>query len=144
MKIATLGCRHRHDADFGIGKGSNDGLRISYRQDVHHRRGHPRRRLVVGPAPQTGQKILCRQLVAHGLIGGQDTGPDDRPVVIRAGVEQIIQIDRLMGAVKIADTEMDDTTGKFLRIIGGNGAVLATSCRVERDSLTVMMSRPGK
>ena len=33
---------------------------------------------------------------------------DDRPVVIAAGVEEIVEIDRLMRAMKIADAEMND------------------------------------
>src|SRR6185437_10301000 len=38
--------------------------------------------------------------------------PYDRPVMIAAGVEEIVEIDRLVGAVKIADADMNDAGAK--------------------------------
>ena len=55
-----------------------------------------------------GQPVLFPQFLPHGFVRRQDPGADDRPVMVAAGVEKIVEIDGLMGAMEIADTEMDD------------------------------------
>ena len=45
---------------------------------------------------------------AADLLAVEHAGADDRPVVVAAGIEQLVEIDGLMGAVEIADAEMQD------------------------------------
>ena len=55
-----------------------------------------------------GQPILLLELLAAGLLAVEDAGADDRPVVVEPGIEQVVEIDRLMRAVEVADAEMQD------------------------------------
>ena len=48
------------------------------------------------------------ELLAHGHVGLAHAGADDRPVAVAPGVEEVVEIDRLMGAMKIADADMDE------------------------------------
>ena len=41
-------------------------------------------------------------------VAVEHAGADERPVVVAPGIEQVVEIDRLMGAVEIADAEMHD------------------------------------
>ena len=68
-----------------------------------------------------GQPVLRHQLLAHGLVGLADAGADQGPVMIGAGGEEVVEIDGLMGAVEVADAEMDDAGGEGAPVIGGDG-----------------------
>ncbi len=60
-----------------------------------------------------GQPILRLQLLAHGFVGLAHAGADERPVVVEADVEQVVEIDGLVGAMEIADAEMHDAGGEI-------------------------------
>ncbi len=53
--------------------------------------------------------ILRGELGAHVDVVFAHAGADDRPVVIASRSEQIVEIDRLMGAVEIADADVNDS-----------------------------------
>ena len=48
------------------------------------------------------------EFFAAALLAVEHAGADHRPVVVAAGVEQVVEIDRLMRAMEIADAEMHD------------------------------------
>ena len=53
------------------------------------------------------QSCAC-ELLAHVDVGVAHARADERPVVVVAGVEQVVEIDRLMGAVEVADADVED------------------------------------
>ncbi len=54
------------------------------------------------------QPVLRLELFPHVDVGLAHAGADDRPIAIDPGIEQVVEIDRLMGAVKVADADMED------------------------------------
>lgn len=76
------------------------------------------------------QEILCGEFFAHHRIRRQDTRADDREVMVRSGVEEVVEINRLMGAVEIANAEMHDAGRKIVPAVGRNGCGLF--CFVKR------------
>ena len=80
--------------------------------EIHHRTGH------AGPArirpllDHRREPILRHQRIAHGTVGSADAGADDRPVMVAARIEEPIQIDRLMAAMEVADTDMQDAAAE--------------------------------
>ena len=52
------------------------------------------------------------ELLVDRHVGIAHPGADDRPVMIAAGVEEIVEIDCLVRAVKIADAKMNDAGAK--------------------------------
>jgi hypothetical protein len=54
---------------------------------------------------------------------------DDAPVQIAAPVEQLVQIDRHVGAVEIANAEMQDPGPDVLATINGQGCPVADVCQ---------------
>jgi hypothetical protein len=62
---------------------------------------------------------------------GITTGANDRPVQPMTLVEQVIKVDSLMGAVKVANPEMEDAGRQHDGIIGRNGGRMGdlTQCR---------------
>ena len=59
------------------------------------------------------QSCAC-ELVAARLLAVEHAGADERPVVVEAGIEQIVEIDRLVRAMEIADAEMQDAGASAL------------------------------
>jgi hypothetical protein len=80
---------------------------IADRQDVDHRCGDARRRLVVVLLDHRRQEILRRSFSRIASSDGS-TRRRQSPSRDPAGIEQIVEIDRLMGAVEIADAEVHD------------------------------------
>ncbi len=120
-EIAAFSDRHRNDADVRVRQRLDQGRDVAGGDDVDHRRGDAGSRPVIVLLDDGGQEILRLQLVAHGPVGRHHAGADDRPVMRLAGVEQVIEIDRLMSAVEVADPEMQDAGGQALGIIGRHG-----------------------
>lgn len=123
-EISTFRNRQRYDPGGRIRKLGRDHLRITDRQDVDHRPGHPCRRLVVVLFDDGRQEVLRGKLFAHDRIGRQDAGPDDRPIMILALVEQVVEIYGLMRPVEVADAEVDDTRCERRSLIGRDGSRL--------------------
>ena len=74
------------------------------------------------------QIVLSREDSAHPFVGRHDAGSNQRPVVIGAAVEQGVEVDRLVGAMKIPDAEMENARrelGTFVRrlshVVGKGG-----------------------
>ena len=63
-----------------------------------------------------------------------------RPVVVAAGVEQIVEIDRLMGAVEIADAEMHDARPQVGTVDSRTGDVCRASGASASDESFMLMS----
>jgi hypothetical protein len=67
------------------------------------------------------QPILATQRLAHQFVGVAHAGSDDRPVEVGAGVEQFVEINRLMGAMEIADADMKDARLELASRVSGRG-----------------------
>jgi hypothetical protein len=67
-----------------------------------------------------GQPVLFGKLFPSRLLAFEDAGPDDRPVVIVTRIEKIVEINRLMRPMEIADTEMQDAGAQAAPLIGRN------------------------
>ena len=55
-----------------------------------------------------GQPVLRLKDGAALLLALENAGTDQRPVMAEAEIEQVVKIDGLVGAVEVADTEMND------------------------------------
>jgi hypothetical protein len=96
--IAALGHGQRHDAQGCVVERIDDG------GGVRHSGG-----IRAGLQPHHGgEPVLRLKSAAHGLIARTDAGPEQRPIEIPAPVEQVVEIDRLMGTVEIADADVQD------------------------------------
>ena len=64
------------------------------------------------------QPILVFQL--RPAVGVRSLYPSayDRPVEAFAGIKQFVEIDRLMGAVEVTDTDMQDASAQVASFIG--------------------------
>ena len=141
-EVAALGDGQRDDADRRIGQPFDDGSGIAGHQEVDHDAGDARAHVAAVLLDHGGQPVLLLELVAADLLAVEHAGPDDRPVMVVAGVEQIVEIDRLMRAMEIADAEMHDAAVQ--RRCGRNAArrPWRAGCRaLPAESLTVMDSR---
>ena len=92
---------------------------------IDHRRGDAGGREIGFLLHDGGQPVLRRQIRAHAVIGLPHTGADQSPVMVEAEIEQIVEIDRLMGAMEIADAEMHDASPERAGIIGRHGGRLS-------------------
>ena len=54
------------------------------------------------------EQVLAGERVAHLDVVGRDAGADDGEVAVAAGVHQPVEIDLEMGAVEVADAEVED------------------------------------
>ena len=61
---------------------------------------------------------------AADLLAVEHAGADQRPVMIAAGVEEVVEIDGLMGAVEIADAEMQDAGAQIGAPVAGPATLL--------------------
>ena len=108
-EIAALGHGQRHDADRGICHRGNQ-RRVVFGDGgvVDHRADDLCRDTTGGKLDQGGQIVLRFKLVAHRAVIGPHTGADQRPILRQTLLHQLVQIPRLMGAVEIAQTDVDD------------------------------------
>jgi sugar phosphate isomerase/epimerase len=60
------------------------------------------------------QPVLREETLAHDLVTGLDARADDRPIAIHSGIEKPVQVVRLMRAMKIADSDVNDPGRQFL------------------------------
>ena len=69
--------------------------------------------------------LLSLALLLPLSLCAQVTDQVSGPVVVAAGIEQVVEIGRLMGTVKIADAEMQDAGRQSRAVVTGN---LNTGC----------------
>ncbi len=123
-EIAAFRDRHRDDSDFRIGERFDYRRGLADRQDINHRRRDTCGRPVVVLLHDGRQEILGGEFLTHRLVGRQDARTDDPPVMVESFVEQVVQVDGLVRAVKIADAEMQYARDEALRIIVWHGGRL--------------------
>ena len=85
-----------------------------------------------------GQPVLLLELVAADLLALEHAGADDRPVMAVAGIEQVVEIDRLVRAMEIADAEMHDAGASARRDRIAARRHWRQLARLSDESLTVM------
>ncbi len=107
-EIAALGDGQRDDADRRIRQSFDDRLRVAGHQEVGHATGDPGAHMAGILLDHRGQPILFLQLPAACLLAVEHARADDRPIMSEASIEQIVEINGLVRAVKIADAEMHD------------------------------------
>jgi hypothetical protein len=107
--IAALGHGQRHDAQGCVVERIDDGGGVlAHRDETGHAARHSGG-IRAGLQPHHGgEPVLRLKSAAHGLIARTDAGPEQRPIEIPAPVEQVVEIDRLMGTVEIADADVQD------------------------------------
>jgi hypothetical protein len=67
------------------------------------------------------QKVLCQELPAHSLVALANACTYDCPITVESEIEEIVEINGLMGSVEIADSDMKDACLELTPIITGNG-----------------------
>ena len=108
--VALLGDGQGHDARRGVGQQTHQAIALQRREDhVAHLTYHPRRDLVLTAFEHRVEAVLGSQLVDHGVRSLRD--PTDAPAGLVGGEGGILGEDGLVGAVKGADTEVDDADG---------------------------------
>ena len=115
--IAALGDRQRDDADLGPGERVEHRGDIAGLDEIDHRAGDARTSVVSASCSTTVVSQSCSPSFSRIVhVGVAHAGADDRPIVVAAGVEQIVEIDRLMRAMKIADADMNDAGAADRRV----------------------------
>ena len=118
--VAAFGDGQRDDANARVGQRFADRGEVSHRQEVDHRAGDAGARFVCLLLHHRGQVVLPQELFSHVGIVGAHAGADQRPVMVEPQVEQAVEIDRLVGAMKIADAEMHDTWRQRAALVAGH------------------------
>ena len=77
-------------------------------QKVDHRPDHPRRGPVGAQIDHRRQPVLRRQPAPLLGVEGLDPRADDRPVEIAALLEEPVQVEHLVGAMEVADADVED------------------------------------
>jgi len=111
--------------NFRIGEACNGGRRVADLEMIDHRRGDTGVRGRGLLLDDGGQPVLRHELLAHRLVGGANADADQRPVVVAAKIEEVVEIDRLMRAVEVADADVHDAGRERARIIRGDCGGLA-------------------
>ena len=107
-EIAAFGDGQRHDADRRICKLLDDISRVARRQKIDHHAGDARLPVPGILLDDGRQPVLLLKLRAARFFAIEYARADDRPVMPFARIEQIVEIDRLVRAMEIADAEMQD------------------------------------
>ena len=122
--VAALGDGHRHDPDARIGEAADGGLPIVRRVAVIDDRAHDK---PVGFAfgralRQRVESVLAREQGGLGPLARVVDDPDaeDAPIGL-AAMQAAIEVERHVGAVEIADTEMGDARCDAAPIVGRHG-----------------------
>ena len=111
--ISAFGDGERDNADLGRGERIKKRRDVIGPNEIDHRAGDAGLGRICFLLDDGCQPVLFFELLANVDIGVTNTGADNRPVMIAAGVEQIVEIDRLMRPVKIADANMNDAGAKI-------------------------------
>ncbi len=122
--VAALGDGHRHDPDARIGEAADGRRRIVRRVAVIDDRAHDKPvGLAFGRAlGQRVEAVLAREQGGLGPLAGVVDDPDaeDAPLGL-AAMQAAIEVERHVGAVEIADTEMGDARCDGAPIVSRHG-----------------------
>ena len=135
-EVAALGDGQRDDAGGGVDEAGHDRRVVHRRQELGHHAGDARRGGFGRLLDDGGQPVLAGEGVAHLHVVGGDAGADDRPVAVAAGVHQPVEVDLEVGAVEVADAEVDDAGGEV-------GAGVASGGRRSRGGRRGCRGRGG-
>jgi hypothetical protein len=106
--VAAFRHGERDDADGRVFQRGQQAGTVGWRDEIDHRPGDTGLTDIGFLLDDGGEIILRGEFLAHHLVGRQHACTDNRPVMIEAHVEEIIEIDGEMGAVEIANAEMDN------------------------------------
>ena len=116
--VAALRDGKRHNADARIDHRGDYRGGIAGTEHFDHRARHARVRCTGGLLDHGRQPVLRGKIVAHGLIGSARANADHGEVVRQPLVHQPVEVDDLVRAVKVADTEVNDAGGQIGAGIG--------------------------
>jgi hypothetical protein len=60
-----------------------------------------------------GKPVLRLERLPHRPVASTDAGTDQSPIEISSGIEEIIEVHGLVGAVKVTNTNMQDASLKL-------------------------------
>ena len=147
--VSAFGDRQRHDADVRTAERVQSRRDVERFDEIDHRPGDADRRRMGFLLDDGRQPVLLGELVAHDGVVVPHAGADERPIMVASGAEQVVEIDRLVRAVKVADAEMHDARaelgtpivrdanpGRHVRQRGGGEfdahEVISTVCMIDR------------
>ncbi len=120
--ITTFSDRHGNNASRGRCEIDHQSLSPffgRYGYIIDHGSGNPCLRIIGFLFDNCGKPVLRLERVPHGIITATHTSADQRPIVPLTHSEQIVQIDSLVSAMKIADAEMHDARFQTGWIVAG-------------------------
>ncbi len=121
-EIAALGHRQRDDADRRIAhRGDQRAVALLDRDEIDHRADESRLEVAGRKLDHARHPVLRRQRLAHLRVARPHPGADDGPVLRQAEPEEVVEIDRHMGAVEIAAADMDDAGLQSRAVIARRG-----------------------
>ncbi len=122
VAIALLGDGERDDADRRIAhRGDQRAVALLDRDEIDHRADESRLEVAGRKLDHARHPVLRRQRLAHLRVARPHPGADDGPVLRQAEPEEVVEIDRHMGAVEIAAADMDDAGLQSRAVIARRG-----------------------
>ena len=124
--VPALRDSQRHDPQVRVVEQIDDRAAIfTDRHKVHHGAADPGGIRFRFEFHDGCQPVLRSESVANSLVVGSHAGADQRPLVVFAGIEEIVEVNRLMRAVKISDADVENTGTKHPPVVGraANGRV---------------------
>ncbi len=119
-EVAAFGHRKRNQRDLGVGKAFDGPFGVLRRQDEVHDGADDAGCLQRSAALHHRiQIILLLERIAHGCVVGQHTHAALAPVSKGAPLQQVIEVNGLVRAVKRADTDMDAAGAKLTAVVPG-------------------------
>ena len=112
--VAAFGDGQRDDPDVRPDEDCDQAGRVGFRE-IDHGAGNAGIQPARVQFDNGCQPVLRCQPLAHGRIIGLDAGADQTPVVVEPLVEQPVQINRLMGPVKVPPHRCARCPAKDLR-----------------------------
>lgn len=146
--VAALGDGHGHDLGVRVGHLGDDGIdavggveeRVDAADDA--RPAAARR-----PLDGRVQAVLGHQGVAHAGVEWLQTNTADGPLtgVSRVGAQQVVDVDRQMGAVEAADTDVHDALLQALAAVGwDHRGLVALIAAVRGDLGQILVAQPER
>ena len=119
-RVTALGHGQGDDADTRIAHRPDQGdVAGSQRREVDHRADNARPARTRLPLHHRAQPVLRRESRAHGSVGCAHSGTDDRPLAGVSPRQQIVEIHRLVGPVKVPHPDVHDPRRQPATVIVG-------------------------